>query len=193
MELSNLQFEYDDIEDRLLLRIAAVDETTEHELQAWLTRRFIGSLWTAVQRALAVQVNLVHPDAAHASAELIDMAHQSAITTLDSHGGFGSQFRGDLPFHSELATAFLVMEAKFHIAGEEPIRINLLPSSGSGIEIAFNETELHGFCTVLHKAVQEAGWDMPLQLESAWSSSGKTEKSETSYDAPVKNGARLLN
>lgn len=172
MELNNLQFLYDDSQDRLLLRIAATDDGAEHELRAWMTRRFVASLWSAVQRSLAVQVTLVHPEAVHASQELIDMAHQSAISTLTSHGAFGNQFRSDLPPHAGLANPFLVAEAKFHIAAQEPMRINFLPAEGAGVEIAFNEVELHGFCTLLQQAVSAAGWDAPLLLEGAWDRAG---------------------
>ncbi|MES2830715.1 MAG: hypothetical protein V4695_01830 [Pseudomonadota bacterium] len=194
MELINLQFSYDDVEDRLLLRIAASENDSAHELRAWLTRRFITSFWGALQRALAVQMTLVHPGAAHASAELIDMAHQSAIDTLALNGAFGERFRSDLPPHSALAAPFLVVEAKFHIVAKEPMRINFLPSEGAGIEIAFDDTELHGFCSLLLQSIQASQWDLPLQLDSAWEE-GKVEDGgvETGFDAPVAGTSRLLN
>lgn len=169
MELNQLQIVYHEPEDRLLLRVAATEDDRAHELQAWLTRRFVSNMWTAIQQALGVQVTLTHPDAAHASAELIDMAHQSALSTLNSSGDFIEGFRGDLTPHAGLATPFLVAEAKFHIAANEPMRINFLPAEGAGVEIAFTETELHGFCTLLQAAVEGASWEMPLLLESAWS------------------------
>jgi len=194
MELINLQFAYDDIEDRLMLRIAATENDSQHELRAWLTRRFVTSFWAALQRALAVQMTLAHPGAAHASAELIDMAHQSAIDTLALHGAFGDRFRSDLPPHSELTVPFLVTEAKFHIVAKEPMRINFLPADGLGIEIAFDDTELHGFCSLLLRSVQASQWDLPLQLDSAWEE-GKVEDggAESAFDAPVAGASRLLN
>ena len=168
MELNQLQIVYHEPEDRLLLRVAATDDGLAHELQAWLTRRFVANLWAAMQKALGVQVTLTHPDAAHASAELIDMAHQSALDTLSSGGGFGERFCEYLTPHAGLALPFLVTEAKFHIAANAPMRINFLPEAGAGVEIAFSETELHGFCTLLQAAVESASWEMPLYLESAW-------------------------
>ena len=191
MELSQLQLVYQEPEDRLLMRVAATDEGQAHELQAWLTRRFVGSMWAALQQALGVQVTLTHPDAAHASAELIDMAHQSALDTLSSAGGFGERFSESLPPHAGLAVPFLVAEAKFHIAANAPMRINFLPAEGAGVEIAFTETELHGFCTLLQAAVETAGWEVPLYLESAWTgaSDAASETSTGILSAP----SRTLN
>ena len=192
MELNHLQFIYDEPQDRLLLRIAATDDGTQHELRAWLTRRFIASLWVAVQKALAMQVTLAHPAASHASAELIEMAHQFALDKLTEHGAFGDNFRNDLPPHAALANPFLVAEAKFHIAAQEPMRVNFLPAEGLGIEIAFNDVELHGFCTLLQQAVMTAQWDVPLQLESAWDDASH-EHGETGFDMPLQVAPRLLN
>lgn len=194
MELSNLQFTYDDVEDRLLLRIAATDNEIERELRAWLTRRFITSFWAALQRSLAVQITLVHPGAAHASAELIDMAHRSAIDTLALHGAFGDFEQRDLSPHAELAAPFLVTEAKFHIVVKEPMRINFLPAEGAGIEIAFDDIELHGFCTLLLQSVQAAQWDLPLQLDRVWEETKAQDGSaEGGPEVPPSGASRLLN
>ena len=183
MELNQLQIVYLEPEDRLLMRIAATEDDQAHELQAWLTRRFVANMWAAMQQALGVQVTLTHPDAAHARAELIDMAHQSAIDSLSSHGDFTEGFRADLTPHANLAKPFLVAEAKFQIAANAPMRINFLPLEGAGVEIAFTETELHGFCTLLQAAVESAGWEMPLYLESAWTAES---------DPPAENGSGLM-
>ena len=191
MELSQLQIVYHEPEDRLLLRVAATDEGRAHELRAWMTRRFVGSMWAALQQALGVQVTLSHPDAAHASAELIDMAHQSALDTLSSAGGFGERFSESLPPHAGLAEPFLVTEAKFHIAANAPMRINFLPAAGAGVEIAFTETELHGFCTLLQTAVETAGWEMPLYLESAWT--GASDLTSESASGMLSAPSRTLN
>ncbi|MBC7413860.1 MAG: hypothetical protein H7327_02875 [Herminiimonas sp.] len=190
MELNQLQVVYHEPEDRLLLRVAATDEGEAHELQAWLTRRFVGNLWAAMQQALGVQVTLTHPDAAHASAELIDMAHQSALSALSSHGGFGDRFQPDLEPHASLSAPILVSEAKFHIAANMPMRINFLPAEGIGVEIAFTDTELHGFCTLLQAAVETASWEMPLYLESAWAGASDAGELGSGLLAPA---SRTLN
>lgn len=192
MELNHLQFSYDEAQDRLLLRIAATEEGIVHELRAWLTRRFADSLWLAVQRALAMQITLAYPQAAHASAELIDMAHQSALGQLAENGAFSHRFRDDLPPHAALTTPFLVAEAKFHIAAQEPMRINFLPSEGLGIEIAFNDVELHGFCTLLQQAVTFARWDVPLQLNSAWNERAQ-DTGDTGHHIMLHSDVRMLN
>ncbi len=191
MELNQLQIVYQESEDRLLLRVAATDEGQAHELQAWLTRRFVGSMWAALQQALGVQVTLAHPDAAHASAELIDMAHQSALDQLSSAGGFGEGFAEYLTPHAGLAVPFLVAEAKFHIAANAPMRINFLPAEGAGVEIAFTETELHGFCTLLQAAVESAAWETPLYLESAWA--GASDPMSDSGAGLLATSSRTLN
>lgn len=194
MELMNLQFVYDEIEDRLLLRIAAAENDGEHELRAWLTRRFVTSFWAALQRALAVQMTLAHPGAAHASAELVDMAHQSAIDTLAVHGRFADGFRSDLTPHAELSAPFLVTEAKFHIVVREPMRINFLPAEGAGLEITFDDTELHGFCSLLLHSIQACQWDLPLQLDRAWDETQSEDGgTEISADVPPAGASRLLN
>ena len=189
MELNTLQFFYDDAQDRLLLRIAVIDNGAAHELRAWLTRRFVPQLWSAMQQALVTRVSLARPDAVHASTELIDMARQSAIRTLTSHGAFGTGFRTDLPPHAECASAFLVAEAKFHVAAEGPIRINFLPAEGSGFELTLDDTEFHGFFSLLQQTVPVTGWDQPLTLEGAWND-------DATGNGPLKDGhslPRLLN
>lgn len=192
MELKHLKFFYDDAQDRLLLRIAASEKECRHELRAWLSRRFVANLWSTMQKALEMQVTLIRPDATHASAELIDMAHQNALQTLESLGAFGTDFENDLPPHADLAMPFLVREAKLHIAPDGPMRINFLPQEGVGIEIAFDQTELHGFCTLMQQAVSAAGWDQPLQLASAWDGLGEST-GDTNFDRPVTRVQRLLN
>ena len=192
MELNHLQFVYDDAQDRLLLRIAATENGATHELRAWLSRRFVSNLWAAVQKALTVQLTLVHPGAMHASAEMIGMAHQSALDALAITGAFGDSFGAALPPHAALAEPFLIVEAKFHVTANEPMRINLLPKDGAGIEIAFDQTELHGFCTLLQQGVHAAGWEQPLLLESAWAGA-PSDTDDSALDAARPDSPRLLN
>ena len=167
MVLHQCQLTYVQEEDRIMLRASFMQANGElHEVRAWLTRRIVKMLWPTLQKAMQTQVTLDQPAAAHAKAELVNMAHQASILELAAEGKFGKPYDAEATHFPLGETPFLVHNAQFNIARNEPMRIIFAPQTGAGFEIAFTPTILHGFFSLMPTAVAQAEWDMELFLPS---------------------------
>ena len=164
MELHQIQVIYRQDEDRLLCRASFKENEELHELRAWLTRRLVRNLWPAILQTMEKQVALEKPDAAHASADIVGMEHQASVDTIRGTGSF------DAPYETEAAhfplgeTPILVDKVDLTIGVGQPLRMNLSAANGTGFEIRFTPTVLHGFCELMKDAARQAEWDMELEM-----------------------------
>lgn len=167
MILHQIQLTYSPIEDRIMMRASFLQPNGElHELRAWLTRRIVKLLWPTLQKAMQTQVALDQPTAAHAKAEMVNMAHQASIMELAAQGKFGKPYDAEATHYPLGETPFLVHDAQFNITRNAPMRIIFAPQTGSGFEISFTPQILHGFSSLMPKAVANAEWDMELYVPS---------------------------
>lgn len=168
MELHQIQVTYLAEEDRLLCRASfKAKDGGLQEVRAWLTRRLTRSLWPGIIDALETQVGLDKPQASHASADIVSMAHHASIEEIRESGSFGSAYATDIASYPLGETPILVNTVNFTLHAGEPIRMNVTPAQGYGFEIAFTQTVLHGFCSLLRDAVNKAEWDMELMMPGA--------------------------
>ena len=167
MVLHQCQLTYIPEEDRIVMRASFMYGDDElHELRAWLTRRIVKLLWPTLQKAMQTQVTLDQPSAAHAKAEMVNMAHHASVMELAAQGKFGKPYDMEATHYPLGETPFLVHNAQFNIARNAPMRIIFAPETGAGFEIAFTPQILHGFFSLLPTAVAQAEWDMELFLPS---------------------------
>ncbi len=168
MDLHQLQLTYQPDEDRILMRLSfRAEEGALHEIRAWLTRRLVHHLWSGIVRALETQVKLDQPQAAHASAEIIGLAHQASISAIKERGEFGIPFDNAVQAFPPGGAPMLVTLAQFTMKPQQPLRINFCPTQGDGFEVGFSAGVLHGFCTLLQESVKTAEWGIELRLPVA--------------------------
>lgn len=165
MELHQLQLIYQREEDRILFRASFSEENRlRQEIRAWLTRRLVRNLWTGIVKALTTQVVLDQPQAAHASAEIVNMEYQASINEFAERGDFKNPFESNANAYPIGEAPILVTVAHFTINANHPLRINFTQADGNGFEVGFTPTVLHGFCTLLQDAVKKAEWNIELEL-----------------------------
>lgn len=165
MELHQLQMIYQREEDRILFRASFSEENqSRQEIRAWLTRRLVRNLWPGIVKALTTQVTLEQPQAAHASAEIINMEYQASVSEFAERGEFARPFASGNYEYPIGEAPLLVTLAHFTISANRPLRINFTQADGNGFEVGFTPTVLHGFCTLLQDAVKKAEWNIELEL-----------------------------
>ncbi|OWW21702.1 hypothetical protein [Noviherbaspirillum denitrificans] len=165
MELHQIQVAYQPEEDRILCRASFRDAGGNlQEVRAWLTRRVVKELWPTMLEAMETQVALDNPRAAHASGDVVEMEHHASVEAFRDGGHFSHSFEGDIRSFPLGEIPFLVSNADFSIAAGQPLRMNLMPASGSGFAITFAQQVLHGFSSLLRDAVNNAEWELELAL-----------------------------
>jgi len=168
MVLQQIQAGYWRNEDRLLLRVSFKHEDgTLHEIRSWMTRHMVKSLWPGIIHALETQVALDNPNAAHASSEIVSMAHQVKVEEIRSRGDFDVPFAPEIDHYPLGQQPILLVQANINIATNRTPRINFVSSNNGSFEIGFTPSMLHGFCTVLQDAVKATDWDIELQMPHA--------------------------
>lgn len=165
MDLHQIQVSYQPNEDRLLYRASfKADDGALQEIRAWLTRRMLRELWSGIVTSLKAQIRLDKPLAAHASAEIVSMEHQTSVAAMQENGSFGNSYESAVQQYPLGETPLLITTASFAANPNQPLRINFISESCKGFEIAFSSPILHGFCKLLMEAVEKADWGMNLVL-----------------------------
>lgn len=165
MELHQIQVIYQPDEDRILCRASfrATDGQLQ-EVRAWLTRRVVKAMWPTMLEAMERQVALDNPDAAHARGDIVEMQHHATLEAFRDKGSFNHSFQEDIRGFPLGEKPLLVATADFSVAAGQPLRMNFLPASGNGFEIAFAQQVLHGFSSLLREAVLKSEWDLEMSL-----------------------------
>jgi len=165
MELHQIQVAYQAAEDRILCRASfRAEDGSLQEVRSWLTRRMVKALWPAMLEAMEQQVGLDNPQAAHASGHVVEMEHYASVAAIRDSGSFNAAYEDDIRGFPIGETPILVTNANFNLAAGQPIRMNLAPADGSGVEFALPQQVLHGFSSLLQEAVKSAEWDLDLAL-----------------------------
>jgi hypothetical protein len=179
MDLHQIQLSYQAEEDRLLFRVSFKDEQDDlQEIRSWLTRRFVREFWPGVLAAMKTRVALDQPAAAHASEAIVGMGHDVSVSEIREAGGFDAPFETEATSFPFGEAAILIASVSFEVAADQPLRVSFIALEGGSFEVAFTETMLHGFCTLLQDAIKQSEWDLELVLPG------------TAADPP---GPRLLN
>ncbi|MFZ6767112.1 hypothetical protein ACO0LM_08495 [Undibacterium sp. Di26W] len=182
MDLQQLQISYLPVQDRLLVKFSFAEKSASarQEIHLLFTRRLTMQFWPTLLEAMAKQVKLGKPAAAHASAEMVQMEHEASVAQMKDGGNF------DAPFPSKVESwplgeqALLPDDIQFHVHATAAFRMEFIVADGKNFEVAMGRRLLHGFCKLFQDAVEKADWGFTLEMLGG---------SSTSEDAPP----RLLN
>lgn len=148
MNIRQLQVSHDNVQDRLLLRIAT---QANEEIRVWFTRRFLRELWPGLARMLGAQP-----------------APQTAPAT-----GEAPQASFDQPFHNENPTfplganPLLASEATLDAGADGLIRMVLREGRERSFNLNLNSDMLQALCAMLRATGGQAKWDLALDYAAA--------------------------
>lgn len=159
-ERLQIRFEYNAIEDRLLLRISGKkNEDSCVEYRLWLTRRFTGIFSKAMDKLiedeLAADINL-SPDAVDA---MKTFQKEAALSKAD----FSTSYTAD----SENCKVFseqplLVITLKIKKRSKGVYLFSLLDDENKGVHLTTAMDLVHTLQKMLVDASASAGWNIPL-------------------------------
>jgi hypothetical protein len=165
MDLRQLQLTYHWEQDRILFRTSFTGEDGSiQEIRTWLTRRVVKQLWPGIVKALQTKVALEQPQAAHASGEIVGMAHQASVSETAARGNFASAFENGATVYPMGKQPLLVTDTQCTANAGQPLHIRFKAPRGATLELAFSSSVLHAFCKLLQDAARVAAWDIALSL-----------------------------
>ena len=156
MALHQIQLCYDQVEDRLLLRLS----TTEgEEFRFWLTRRFVERLWGMLLTMLEWDDAVRQQFDEETRRSVMEIRHEGYAR----EGDFKTQFQdaSRLPLGP---VPVVLAKANGSKRGEGLCLLSLLPAQGQGIDLTLDSKLLHLFVRLLRESVVKAEWGMELQL-----------------------------
>lgn len=152
MQISQLQVATDNVQDRLLLRVATPDN---EEYRIFFTRRFLRELWPHFTAMLTGHLRLrpaMTPEA--------DAAEDSPNT-------FEQQFREDNPSYPLGSKPLLASEATLEPAGDGLARLILREGRERSFELSLSAEMLQALSAMLRAASEQAQWEIALEYQGA--------------------------
>jgi len=160
MAIHQIQFGYDEQQDRVLMRIS----TTEgDEFRFWLTRRFTRRLW-------GLLVKLLEMD--RAVRQQVDPNARRTVLGI-RHEGYAQEANFSAPFEEAglrrpLGDVPLVLaraEGKLREDGSYLLRLD--PLKGQSVDMVLDTRLLHLYSKLLNQVVAGTDWDFRLELQEA--------------------------
>ena len=157
MQLEQITIEFVAEQDRLLMRLAGDGRS---EVLLWLTRRCVKLLWPQLVKLAESSPGIALQPAAEARQALLDMERERALANADFSKPYDEAGRAR-PLGSQP-----LLIARMNSGRNEQGRhvLGLLPREGQGVNLAMDDTLLHGVCKLLQDAVDKTDWDMKLAL-----------------------------
>ena len=165
MNLQQINIEFVAEQDRLMLRLASGDRT---EILLWLTRRCVKLLWPQLVK-MAESVPIIAQQAApEARQALLDMERERALQKANFSKRYDDTAR-ERPLGAE---PLLVARMNTGRNPQGQHVLALAPREGQGVNLAMDDTLLHGVCKLLQDAVARAEWDITLALPTGVAPAG---------------------
>lgn len=157
MAIHQIQFLYDQHEDRLLLRVS----TTEgDEFRFWLTRRFAERLWGLLVSMLGWDEAVRQQFDGETRRNVLEIQHEGYA----QQGDFSKKFE-EVPRRLPLGgTPTLLAQVKGTKGGEGIQIVSLHPQQGQGIDLTLDTKLLHIIVRLLSQALTQAEWGIDLRL-----------------------------
>ena len=153
--LHQITMSYAAEEDRLLLRISTADKT---EYRLWLTRRFVGVLWSALMQTM--EKSPVRRKAAlmpAAQQAVMAMEHREALEASDfSHRHDQKGFRN----LTSKSGPLLVVGGSVTPGKDGSAGLVFKTLNKAEIKCTLNKNLLHALCKLLTQTTAKAGWDL---------------------------------
>lgn len=145
MQIRQLQVANDQIEDRLILRVAtAADE----EFRVWVTRRLLHNVWPHL-------AGLLRFDLPHAAGEA---------------PSFDKPFRDDKATYPLGAKPLLASELSFDPLPDDMLRLTFREGRERSFQLNLTPDMLQALCSMLRACSEKAHWGLALDYTSAPSS-----------------------
>ena len=161
MTIHQIQIQYDEIQDRLLLRLSTTDDC---EFRFWLTRRFTKRLWNVLVQMLewdrAVNQQL-DPDIRRS---VLDLQHEGYTRQADYTQKFRAHAQGTPPRLVLGEAPVLLAKADGRKQADGVQILSLNPVDGQGVDITLDTPLLHIFTRLLREQASTTAWDMDLAL-----------------------------
>ena len=165
MNLKQMQLTYQPADDRLLLRISGGERD---EFRFWLTRRLVSVIADPLSKHLkGMPINPDTPDppqplqeSPRAEAEAA-FKHEQTMAELKTEQRFDEPAERRMPLGE---APLLVAKVRLTPTKNGGLVLSLHSSQDQGLDIQLGQPLLHGFCDLLVKTSDQAGWGLSLDL-----------------------------
>lgn len=145
MQIRQLQVANDQIQDRLVLRVAtAADE----EFRVWVTRRLLRTVWPHLAGLLRFDAPQTHAGSGEAPS-------------------FEKPFRDDKASYPLGAKPLLASEVSFDPLPDGQYRLTFREVRERSLQLNLNDELLQALCSMLRACSEKAQWDLALDYTSA--------------------------
>jgi len=159
-ERLQIKFEFNKVEDRLLLRIS---EREKHnscvEYRFWLTRRFVNIFIKAIDKLIGDELATdlqVSPDAIDAMKKF---QHEAALSKADFSTLYGADDENCTVFGE---TPLLVSTLKIKKKSRGKFILSFLSNENKGLHLTASIDLIHSLQKMLFDSVKSAAWNLPL-------------------------------
>jgi hypothetical protein len=142
---------YNAPEDRLLLKIGMSDDA---ELNVWLTRKTVKTLWQLLQDANVVAVMAPDVNSSQAQELLQSFAKESVAQKLD----FSEEYKKRNPTNSE--EMFLAQDCHIVKADDNTSTLDLICTNGQTVKVILSQDLSLALINMLQLVAKEAAWDL---------------------------------
>ncbi|MDF1817908.1 MAG: hypothetical protein P1U54_04670 [Immundisolibacteraceae bacterium] len=165
MDLKQIQITYQLAEDRLLLRLSGGERD---EFRFWLTRRLVSVIAEPLRKHLKGQS--LNPDGAEPPKPAEESARADAEAAFEHErimAGLKTEKRFDEPDERRMPlgeTPLLVAKLRLTPGKSGGLLLSLYSDQNQGLDIQLGPPLVHGFCDLLVKSSNQAGWGLSLGL-----------------------------
>ena len=155
--LHQITFQYDGVEDRLLLRINTLEKI---EFRLWITRRVAKRLWDSLLGKLEQEAGTRAALPPKAKQAVLSMQHQEAVQS----GEFSKTHEEGGQTHPLNKAPLLVAGLEWGAWKDRMGPLTFHTKDGKDFRLNLNEEMLHGLCHLLTSAALRADWRLDLRL-----------------------------
>lgn len=149
MQIRQLQVACDQLQDRLLLRIAT---QRDEEYRIWLTRRFLRELW---------------PHLAQIAGKQGEPAPVASEKPADEAANFEQPFSDENATYPLGTTPLLSSEVKVDTLSDGSINLTFREGRERSFQLSLNAELLQTLCAMLRAAAEHAQWNLALDYTPA--------------------------
>lgn len=157
MSIHQIQVRYDEMQDRILLRLSTTEGS---EFRFWLTRRFVRRLWEMLVQMLEWDQAVQQQHDAQTRRTVLDIQHEGYARQANYSKKFEETPR-TMPF-GDAPIVLVKARGKRRDTGTQVLTLH--PQEGHGIDMTLDTKLLHIFSRLLREAVAKADWGMNLAL-----------------------------
>ncbi len=159
-ERLQIKFEFNTIEDRLLLRISKRENySSSVEYRFWLTRRFVNIAIKAIDKLIEDELAAdmqVSPDAINAMKKF---QHEAALSKADFSTSYGADAENCTLFGEK---PLLVSTLKTQKKSKGKYVLSLLNNKNVGIHLTASMDLIHSLQKMLLDSANNAAWNLPF-------------------------------